>query len=487
MLNRFAAICLIALAVVLSGLAGWGLIYLPDRMKAEAGRTIADLREVLARDAPGLTLSHGAISANPFTARVGVAEVSLGRPGGQALRAGELAFAIDPFSRKLSAVEALTLRFEEERAQLRIDRLRIEGVTEDALGLLRQAAEGAASTEAVVRRLDIPSLTVSGINITAPRDGEVNLRRIAIENVRKGIIGRLTAEGLNVYARSGPNSGEFALDRAGLAGLNFGEVALAVSQRNFWPRLTAPVIESISLEGMKVRGDEADFSVARGALTAAYGTNEAGRLYARKAEFAIDGIQVRPAGRAAKLREMLKAAGLERIDAAFKFASSGDHAARTMAIDEMSLRVKGLADVDLRLAVGNLPKGVFELGTRPEDVFPMMAEIMNATLTGGSLTVAEARFVKLAMDEAARKQGIDPMAMAMAMIGQAREEARRRGQTVFLALARELETFLRDPRSLKIVLKPPTPVPLGTFMGTAGIDDPARLVETLGLKVEANR
>jgi hypothetical protein len=40
---------------------------------------------------------------------------------------------------------------------------------------------------------------------------------------------------------------------------------------------------------------------------------------------------------------------------------------------------------------------------------------------------------------------------------------------------------------LKITVAPPTPVPAQVFMGGNAVQDPAWMVRTLGLKVEANR
>lgn len=487
MVNKFWAALLIVLATVLTGLAGWGLIYLPDQMKAEARRNIADLRAVLARDAPGLKLAHGAISANPFTARVSVADVSLGRPGRPALTAKALGFTIDPFSRRLSAVDATILRLDRERAQLRIDRARLAGLTPETLGLLQEAARGEVTVEQVVRLLNIPSLALTEINVTAPREGEMNLRRITIENLEKGIVGELALEGFSLYSRAGRNPGEFALDRAALTGLNFGEIATAIAKRTLWPHLTVPLIKDFSFEGMRAESEKANFSVRRGSLEAVYGTNDAGRPYARRARFAIEDISIRPGGRSDKLRDFLKEAGLARLEAEVKMVSSGDHGARTMAIEEMSFRARGLADVELRLAMGNLPKGVYELGIRPEDAATVMAEIQNATITGGSLTLADARFIKMAMEQAQRQQGINALAMVAPMIGQFRLRAQRQGQAALLPLVDELEKFLHDPRSLKISIQPSTPVPLHVFMGSAGTRDSAWLIRTLGLKVEANR
>ena len=110
-MNKLVAVSLAVLAVMAILLLGWGLVYLPGTMSASATRAIEDLQLVLARDAPRLTLTHGTISANPMTASVSVAEVSLSHANGDALKADALEFSVDPFSGEISAVDARALSF----------------------------------------------------------------------------------------------------------------------------------------------------------------------------------------------------------------------------------------------------------------------------------------------------------------------------------------------------------------------------------------
>ena len=70
------------------------------------------------------------------------------------------------------------------------------------------------------------------------------------------------------------------------------------------------MIENFSFDGLKAQSDEANLSIGRGVMEAVYGTNDAGRPYARKARFVIDTITVRPVGANAKLRAFLTTAGV---------------------------------------------------------------------------------------------------------------------------------------------------------------------------------
>lgn len=487
MLNKFAAGMVIVLSVILTVLAGWGLIYLPDRMAEEARRTIANLQEVLARDAPSLTLAHGDISANPFTARVTVADVSLARAGGEALRAKALGFSIDPFSRKLSAIDATLLRLDRPQAQLRIDQMNFEGVSPETLSLLDRAARGEASTEDVIRDLRIPRLMFSGINVTAPRDGEANLRRIAVEEVEKGRIGRFYLEGLNLYKRGGRNPGEFALDRMAFGGLDLSEFLPAVMQANFWPQLTKPVIKSFSFEGFRVLTDEGNFSMRRGALEAAYAKNEAGRPYARNARFVIDDLVIKPVRGNPQFRDFLEKTGMSQLKASVKVVTASDHRARTMAMEEMSFRMPDLADFNFAITLGKMPKLMYELTARPEDTFAFMAAMGDATINSGSFSIINTNLVQVALAQASERQGIDAKAVISAFIAQARTQADRQGQRFYHAMIDEVEKFLRDPKSLVVSVKPAAPVPAQVFMGGNRVQDPAWLIRTLGLQVEANR
>ncbi|MDH3240130.1 MAG: hypothetical protein OEO83_05635, partial [Alphaproteobacteria bacterium] len=441
MVNKFAAGMVIVLGVILTALAGWGLIYLPDQMAKKARLTIANLQEVLARDAPSLTLAHGDISANPFTARVTVADVSLARPGGEALRARTLGFSIDPFSRKLSAIDATLLRLDRPQAQLRIDKMLFEGVSPETLRLLDRAARGEATVEDIIRDLRIPRLAFSGINVTAPRDGEANLQRIALEGVEKGRIASFSLEGFNLYKRGGRNPGEFALDRMALGGLNLSEFLPAVMKGDFWPQLTQPVIGNFSFEGFRLLTEEGNFSMRRGALEAAYAKNDAGRPYARKAQFLIDDLIVKPVRGNPQFRDFLQKTGMTQLAASVKIVSASDHQARTVAMEELSFRVPELADFNFSFILGKMPKMMYELTARPEDTFAFMAAMGDATINGASFTINNTNLVQATLAQASERQGIDAKALIASFIAQARAQADRQGQRFFHAIIDEVEKF----------------------------------------------
>lgn len=486
-MNKLVVVLIAVLVVMAILLLGWGLVYLPGTMSASATRAIEDLQLVLARDAPRLTLTHGTISANPLTASVSVAEVSLSHANGDTLKADALEFSVDPFSGEISAVDARALSFAKGEMQTKVEGISISGLTSETRSLLNLAARGELTMDAVIRRLDLAEVRLRALTVTTPNRGELSLRTVAMENMGAGIIGRFYLEDLNVYIRSAGDAGEVVLGRLEFTDLNIGEIVAAVRRPGLLPYFTAPVIKTFKFEHFEIRANEVDFVVARGESDTVYGTNDQGRSYARKMTFVMDGMVMKPRGNSPAMVGFLRDAGLTAFKARFSMVATGAHATRSMAIEEMSLRMPGLAGIDFKLGVGNLPPAAFELSIKPEEMAGIMAEMRNATLIRGSLVLSNTRLIQFALAAAARKQGIDAKAVIVAMLNKARRNARRTGGAFLMTLADELEKFLNDPKVLKISVAPSPPFPFHRFQLMSWANKPDSLVRALNLKVEANR
>jgi len=486
-MNKFVAVFLAVIGVVVILILGWGMIYLPGTMSASAQRAIEDIQRVLARDAPQLTLTYGAISANPLTASVNVADVSFTHTNGNALKAAILKFTIDPFSGQISALDARALSFDKGKTQLKIERITLSGLTSETRMLLNLAARGELTMDAVIRRLDVAEFRLRGLTMTTPNEGELSLRTMAMENMGGGIIGRFFLEDLNVFIRSSRNPGEVVLDRLEFTGLNIGEIVAAVRRPGLLPIFTAPVIKSFNFARFEIRAKNLDLVIGRGALDAIYAANDHGRSYARKITFLMDDIVLKPRGKSPVMGALLRDSGLAAFKARFNLVSTGDHAKRTMALEEMSLKMAGLADINFKLRIGNLPKAAYELSIKPEEMMGLVTELLNATLIDGSLVVSNSRLIQLILAQAAKKQGIDAKAVIVAMLNGVRRDAGRNGNAFLKTLADELEKFLNDPKTLKISVAPSPPLAFHRWQQLSKARKPGPLIRALNLKVEANR
>ncbi len=486
-MNKFVAVLLSLAAVAVIVILGWGMIYLPGTMSASAKRAIEDIQLVLARDAPGLTLTHGAISADPLTASVAVAEISLSHSGGNSLKADALAFTIDPFSGEISAVEAQALSFHKGEVQTKVEAISLSGLTAETRALLQEAARGELTMDAVIGRLEVDAFRLRALTMTTPNEGELSLGTIAMENMGAGIVGRFFLEDMNLYVKSGRDPGEITLKRLEFIDLNIGEIVAAVRRPGFLPIFTAPVIKSFTMERFEIHAKDIDLVVGRGTSDAIYATNDDGRTYAQKMNFTLDGITMKPRGKSPALDRILLDSGLDTFKARFNFVTSGDHVTRTMAVEKMSLHMDGLANIDFNLRFGSLPKEVFELSMKPEDIFGLMAKMQDATLIGGSLVISNTHLVQLSLAQASRKQGIDAKAMAIAMLGAVTQNAKGADGAFFKPMADELKKFLNDPKTLKFTLAPMPPLRLRRLQKLSKGKAAGRLMRALNLKVEANR
>ena len=483
-MNKIAAVVFTLGALVLIAVGGWGLLYLPAKMEAAAKGAIADFNLVLARSNPPLRLTYGAVSANPITATVTITDAALGRTNGAALRAGEIALAIDPFSGEISAVEARALRFKTVDGLLKVEAISAVGLGEASRDLLSLAARGMLTTDTLIEGLVLTRLHLTGLVATTRGKGEMRLSELAFEGLDKGKIDVVALNGLSAYSRSGRGGGELALENLELKNLNLGEIYRAVKRAQFIPYFKAPLLSALTFNGLEVNTPEARFGIAEMALGATYTHNGQGGLYANKSWFTIKGLVATPDANAPSMARFRKF-GLTRLQADIDMVFNGDHERRRMAVEKFSLRFAELADFDLKLAIGNVPSGAYVLSLRPDEMLPLITAFKKATLIGASMRIRNHRLVQIALEQSAKEQGIEVKALIARNIAQARAQAAALGISSFIPLIDQLEKFLITPGVLTITLAPPNPLSI-TQIEAWSKTEPARLVPALGLKIEAS-
>lgn len=486
-MQKFFAVLAIALGVLLIGVLGWGLIYLPAEMSAAAKAAIDDFKLVLERDAPQLTLTHGAISADPLTASVTVADASLVHASGDTVEAEALEFTVDPFSGEISAVGARALGFEKGDKQLKLAGMEVTGLTPATRRLLAEAAQGGLDAGAFFRRLALTRLRIHGLAVTTPNEGEMTLVEITLRNMQGGIVERLTLDGFNMEVRSGRDPGEFALAHMEFTGLNLGEIVSAVSRLDRLPYFTAPVVQGFAMDGFELRTQDFEFRLAKAYGEASYVSNGKGGHYANRSSFAMEGILVKPGANSRQGQEMLRALGRSDLKARIKAVGTSDHSARTMAMTEFTIDLEDLARFDFAAEIGNVPTEMYVLSVRLEDMQALMTKGLGATINSASMVIRNSGLIQHALDQAARKQGIDAKAMIGAMLAQGREVGRRNNDAVLLRLLDQIAAFLADPKVLKITITPKPPLALGRFRQLASPGNPGALLRALNLTAEANR
>lgn len=477
-MNRIIAAIL---AVIALAIAAWALLYLPGKMSTEAERALAEFKAVLAESAPNLTLRHGSVSGNAMTASVNVDDVALVHSDGGRLEADTLSFSVDPLSRKISGVEAHNLTVLKDDGQANVDAVRIAGLTPETVSLIGLAAERRIGPEVLFQRLALERFQVDGIVATSRGEGEISVRSLAVEDLRDGKIARFDLEGFSVHSRAVQNPGEFVLDGLQVRDLDVGQIAHLGARPKQLPAMVSPIFSGFAFDRLRVTSPSVDIGVEGGGLDASYTVNASGGTYANKATFTIDGIVIEPGRGNRALREF----GIDRIRAAVKMVVTGDHASRTMTVEEMSFRFPDLADLDFRIALTDVPADAFKLNHTPEELVAMSGAMADTRLKSASLTFTNARLIQLSLDYMERKQGIDATAYLGAMLAQARSSAAASGDPTQGRFVDEIERFLADPKTLEISAMPEPPLPLSRLQGLSEGDQGA-FSRALNLEIKAN-
>jgi hypothetical protein len=218
---------------------------------------------------------------------------------------------------------------------------------------------------------------------------------------------------------------------------------------------------------------------------ATFAENRVGGLYADKSWLAIKGFAAKPGVNSPSMA-MFSGFGLTQLKADIDMVFSGDHKSRRMAVEKMSLQFTDLADFDLEIAIGEVPRKAFVLSLRPDEMLPLITAFKDATLHNGSMIFKNTRLVQLILEQSAKKQGMEVQALIARDIAQARAQAAALGMAFLNPLIDELEKFLKHPGVLKITMAPPRPLSISRI-GVLSRTEPARLTRALGLKVEASR
>ncbi len=376
------------------------------------------------------------------------------------------------------------LRFDKGDVLVKIEAIGAAGPTGTNRDLLSLAARGLLTADTLIAGLALSRLHLTGLVATTRGKGEIHLREIAFEGLDKGKIDVVALNGLSAYSRSGRGGGELTLENLELKNLDLGEIYRAVKRAQFIPHFEAPLLSTLTFNGLEINTPEARFGITEMAVGATYTGNGLGGLYANKSWFTIRGLTARPGVNAPSMA-MFSGFGLTHLKADIDMAFNSDHKRRRMAVEKISLRFAELADFDLKLAIGNVPSGAYVLSLRPDEMLPLITAFKKATLIGASMTIRNHRLVQIALEQSAKEQGIEVEALIARNIAQARAQAAALGIASFIPMIDQLEKFLIHPGVLTITLTPPRPLSIAQIEEWSKTE-PARLGPALGLKIEAS-
>lgn len=160
-----------------------------------------------------------------------------------------------------------------------------------------------------------------------------------------------------------------------------------------------------------------------------------------------------------------------------------DHEKKTGAIEAMELTVPGVARLKLSGAIGNLPLRYYEA---PNDPIVQQIALRQATLGALDLTLVNEGLAEKLLELGASQNNVSTEDFANRLAIMVRAAVGADGSAEGLAIAGEIGKFLRDPRTIRLTLKPTRTLPVMALGNPQLLQSVGQVSKVLGLKLEAN-
>lgn len=304
----------------------------------------------------------------------------------------------------------------------------------------------------------------------APVEVNEKIDRATSTHFERGLIGEGTLDG---YAIKSGQGVDVQVAHAAVSGVDLRKPFTALlTQATLTPDfLDGLAIDRLAYEGMTVaRPGKPPFGI--GSITLAKALFAGGVLVS--AEFGVSGISLSRAELPMpQADDAFTRLGLDRVSLSAALAYHWDAAQKRLAVPDFTLKLDELGTFDLSLDVDNVAPGI---------AAALQAQLGHAVLHYNDNSLA-ARVFRAG---AAATQS-DPPAYRQHLVTLIEEQAAGFPDDATLqAAAQAAIAFLREPKSLKIELAPPHPVPVVLLLRAAALTPP-QLAALLGLSVEANQ
>lgn len=318
-----------------------------------------------------------------------------------------------------------------------------------------------------------------------------SIKETLSDGVKSGRLVRYRVSGAKIKgtAKNG-NPFEAALDRLELA--NFPIISVFPTNleelRSFQTQHKNLIYDGFDIRGLKFVTEGSSFEIRHATLPKpVFRKTPSGAMYAAKAETSADfrfdlsglvGQSAKPINpNVAKIFKDLKG----RITLSGR--SVADHEKKTGSVQAMKIAIPGVANLRLSGEVGNLPLRYYEA---PND--PIVQQIAARQVTLGALDLALVNegLAETLFDIAAERSGTNRAQFVQRLAHIVRATVAADGSPEGSAIADRIETFLRDPRSIRLSLKPARTLPVIALRDPRLLQSVGRLSQILGLKIQAN-
>jgi hypothetical protein len=297
------------------------------------------------------------------------------------------------------------------------------------------------------------------------------IRLAEVSGAERGVIAAASGEGYEV--RESPGI-DFSIAHMNVGRIDARKPLTAVLTQS---RLTKDAFDGLTIGRMAEDGIK--ISVGGAAPVAIGEVSVAGLVFSGPfpiaADYGVSGVEItRAAFPTAQGKAALERLDLDRLDVSAQLKYRWDLARQTLAVSPFTLKFDQL--------------GSFELSFELDDIVPGDATMaLRARLGHALLRYTDRSLVARLIRAGAAQAQMDPDAYRQRLIEMV--EARVApfpDSAVLQAAARQIMTFLGDPKALKIELAPPSPMPALALL-RLGAMPPPQAAAALGLGVTANQ
>ncbi len=305
---------------------------------------------------------------------------------------------------------------------------------------------------------------------TAPVEMSEKLHLASSAGAERGLFGEGTLEGYEV--RNGLGLGA-RVEHAAISGMDLRKPFTALVTQS---TLTPDMLDGLAIERLAYEGVTLAWSgkppLTIGKVSLAKALFAGGVMVA--GEFGVSDIGLSRAQLPMpQAQDAFERLGLDRIDLSLALAYRWDREQKRLAVPDFTLKLEELGTLDLSLDL--------------DDVAPGVAAALQARLGHAVLAYSDHSLAERLLRSGAAAAQSEPTAYRESLVALIEERAADFPDNPALqAAAKATIAFLREPKSLKIELAPPNPVPVVLLLGARAMAPP-QLAAMLGLSVSADQ
>lgn len=300
-----------------------------------------------------------------------------------------------------------------------------------------------------------------------PIEGILSVKRVEAKPFDRGVSDGGTTEGI---AFSMGAQGGLRVERATVAGYDFSDAGVKLLAG---AALDPGLLENLHIDGIRYEGLEAQSpatgviklgAIGVGKLQFTGGLPVSGslgfeKLHLTRSQFTITGPN-----------NPLDKLGLDAVTVSFGLGFIWNVEQQQIALSKTALKVEELGTIDMTGEINDAGQ-----------------DMSNAVLAHATLTYTDGSLVNRAIGAIARQDKVEAAEARAQLVSMIQQQARALGKAPGVAAATQaVIAFLNQPKTLKVEMTPPLPMPFDAIRALQGVP-PLAAFQALGVTVSANQ